>query len=85
MLSTNFPDSPRTLTGRSSRSLIENSTFLFECEYPAHAHMKTGFDNAERPVKSNIKPEMRSFKSKENIHKKKCGSYYVVLANKAFY
>ena len=34
-------------------------------------------------VKSNIKPEMRSFKSNENIHKKEGGSYYVVSANKA--
>ena len=31
----------------------------------------------------NIKPEMRSFKSNENIHKKEGGSYYVVSANKA--
>ena len=29
------------------------------------------------------KSEMRSFKSNENIHKKACGSYYVVSANKA--
>ena len=34
-------------------------------------------------VKSNIKSEMRSFKSNENIHKKEGGSYYVVSANKA--
>ena len=34
-------------------------------------------------VKSNIKSEMRSFKSKENIHKKEGGTYYVVSANKA--
>ena len=33
--------------------------------------------------KSNIKSEMRSFKSNENIHKKEGGSYYVVSANKA--
>ena len=33
-------------------------------------------------VKSNIKSEMRSFKSNENIHKKEGGSYYVVSANK---
>ena len=33
--------------------------------------------------KHNIKSEMRSFKSNENIHKKECGSYYVVSANKA--
>ena len=33
--------------------------------------------------KSNIKSEMRVFKSNENIHKKKGGSYYVVSANKA--
>ena len=32
-------------------------------------------------VKSNIKSEMRSFKSNENIHKKEGGSYYVVSAN----
>ena len=32
---------------------------------------------------SNIKPEMRSFKSNVNIHKKECGSYYVVSTNKA--
>ena len=31
----------------------------------------------------NIKSEMTSFKSNENIHKKKGGSYYVVSANKA--
>ena len=34
-------------------------------------------------VKSNIKSEMRSFKSNENIHKKEGRSYYVVSANKA--
>ena len=31
----------------------------------------------------SIKSEMRSFKSNENIHKKKGGLYYVVSANKA--
>ena len=31
----------------------------------------------------NIKSEMKSFKSNENIHKKEGGSYYVVSANKA--
>ena len=31
----------------------------------------------------NIKSEMRSFKSNENIHKKEGASYYVVSANKA--
>ena len=31
----------------------------------------------------NIKSEMRSFKSNENIHKEEGGSYYVVSANKA--
>ena len=35
------------------------------------------------PIKDNIKSEMRSFKSNENIHKKEGGSYYVVSANKA--
>ena len=34
-------------------------------------------------VKSNIKSEMSSFKSNENIHKEEGGSYYVVSANKA--
>ena len=34
-------------------------------------------------VKSNIKSEMRSFKSNDNIHKKEGGSYYLVSANKA--
>ena len=34
-------------------------------------------------IVSNIKSEMRSFKSNENIHKKEGGSYYVVSANKA--
>ena len=34
-------------------------------------------------VKSNIKSEMRSFKSNENIHKKEGGSFFVVSANKA--
>ena len=32
---------------------------------------------------SNIKPEKRSFKSNENIHKKEGGPYYVISANKA--
>ena len=32
---------------------------------------------------TNIKSEMRSFKSNEKIHKKEGGSYYVVSANKA--
>ena len=32
---------------------------------------------------SEVKSEMRSFKSNENIHKKEGGSYYVVSANKA--
>ena len=31
----------------------------------------------------DIKSEMRSFKSNQNIHKKEGGSYYVVSANKA--
>ena len=31
----------------------------------------------------DLKAEMRSFKSNENIHKKESGSYYVVSANKA--
>ena len=35
------------------------------------------------PLRFNIKSEMRSFKSNENIHKKEGGSYYVVSANKA--
>ena len=34
-------------------------------------------------VLTNIKSEMRSFKTNENIHKKESGSYYVVSANKA--
>ena len=32
---------------------------------------------------TNIKSEMRSFKSNENIRKKEGGSYYVVSTNKA--
>ena len=32
---------------------------------------------------TNIKSEMRSFKSNEKIHKNEGGSYYVVSANKA--
>ena len=37
----------------------------------------------EKYYTDNIKSEMRSFKSNENIHKKEGGSYYVVSANKA--
>ena len=37
----------------------------------------------EYNISSNIKSEMRSFKSSENIHKKEGRSYYVVSANKA--
>ena len=43
--------------------------------------LKTYYDPVDRPT--NIKSEMRSFKSNENIHKKEGGSYYVVSANKA--
>ena len=43
-------------------------------------HWNTG---AEENQQLNIKSEMRSFKSNENIHKKEGGSYYVVSANKA--
>ena len=38
---------------------------------------------SETTVVCDIKSEMRSFKSNENIHKKEGGSYYVVSANKA--
>ena len=38
---------------------------------------------AQSSILCNIKSEMRSFKSNENIHKKEGGSYYVVSANKA--
>ena len=41
------------------------------------------FGTDVRPDISNIKSEMGSFKSNENIHKKEGGSYYVVSANKA--
>ena len=34
-------------------------------------------------IKANIKSEMRSFESNENIHTKEGGSYYVVSANEA--
>ena len=48
-------------------------------------HEKYIFGNVISSVTycTNIKLEMRSFKSNENIHKKEGGSYYVVLANKA--
>ena len=36
-----------------------------------------------RGTKAELKSEMRSFKSNENIHKKEGGSYYIVSANKA--
>ena len=39
--------------------------------------------NIQLKTYTNIKSEMRSFKSNENIHKKEGGSYYVVSANKA--
>ena len=44
-----------------------------------------GLDSYSRQVfiYLDIKSEMRSFKSNENIHKKEGGSYYVVSANKA--
>ena len=34
-------------------------------------------------MKANKKKKIRPFKSNENSHKKKDGTYYVVLANKA--
>ena len=39
--------------------------------------------DADADADRNIKSEMRSFKSNENIHKKEGRSYYVVSANKA--
>ena len=45
-----------------------------------HAKAK---ETGSSKLRSNIKSEMRSFKSNENIHKKEGGSYYVVSANKA--
>ena len=41
------------------------------------------FSRKRDKQKRNIKSDMRSFKSNENIHKKEGGSYYVVSANKA--
>ena len=41
------------------------------------------FTNVTLECMLNIKSEMISFKSNENIHKKEGGSYYVVSANKA--
>ena len=41
------------------------------------------FKSSNTEEYNNIKSEMRSFKSNENIHKKEGGSYYVVSANKA--
>ena len=47
--------------------------------------IKPSYNSSNLYVESfpNIKSEMRSFKSNENIHKKEGGSYYVVSANKA--
>ena len=48
-----------------------------------HETSKEGHSTHTPYVDTNIKSEMRSFKSNENIHKKEGGSYYVVSANKA--
>ena len=48
-----------------------------------HPTNKTAAKGRKPANKPNIKSEMRSFKSNENIHKKEGGSYYVVSANKA--
>ena len=40
-------------------------------------------DKLFSPLQFKQKPEMRSSKSNENIHKKEGGSYHVVSANKA--
>ena len=45
--------------------------------------LSAGSDEIYKTLRPNIKSEMRSFKSNENIHKKEGGSYYVVSANKA--
>ena len=42
-----------------------------------------GISDPFHNLQVNIKSEMRSFKSNENIHNKEGGSYYVVSANKA--
>ena len=49
-----------------------------------HTQTENKFAWTERiDLSTNIKSEMRSFKSNANIHKKEGGSYYVVSANKA--
>ena len=45
--------------------------------------LETWYAASNTRVLPNIKSEMRSLKSNENIHKKEGGSYYVVSANKA--
>ena len=44
---------------------------------------KAGVQPMNDVCPTNIKSDMRSFKSNDNIHKKEGGSYYVVSANKA--
>ena len=50
-----------------------------EIEVGISEQMEFGSDD-EKSL-TNLKSEMRSFKSNENIHKKEGGSYYVVSAN----
>ena len=55
---------------------IHNHTMTYIIAHDRKAHLSL-------QKMANIKSEMRSFKSNENIHKKEGGSYYVVSANKA--
>ena len=55
--------------------------FVLQCN--AYNDMRNLYIPKKFKMNPNIKSEMKSFKSNENIHKKEGGSYYVVSANKA--
>ena len=68
---------PKIELVRAFMSVLVTSKFYDDSIKNEWASMETPFSHY------NIKSEMRSFKSNENIHKKEGGSYYVVSANKA--
>ena len=66
-------------TGRHTSHQVDTLHHHMHCR----RKVKSSFQQPALQNPLNIKSEMRSFKSNENIHKKEGGSYYVVSANKA--
>ena len=88
-LNTNFNNTEaKDLADTLGSTFMKNSSNRNYCEkFQTYMYdqqkFNFNFKSSNTEEYNNIKSEMRSFKSNENIHKKEGGSYYVVSANKA--